>query len=443
MPNPFATPLKPRRQSGAALFAAIRVAVIAGIVLLAVIGISQFSRSWLLNRLTKDFDSLSPPQRIVRLGQLAEFGEASVQVVARSLTDPDAGVARTAYELLETFQTDWAALPRSTRLENQATLVQALRDQSAQLPDERTGYAVALLRTTLADVSADADESSQKLHRQASEAMAQLTLSDRPGQSVLENESPGTRVPQRVAARTQPLAVPNEDLDRWTQWPSIQTPQQINAADAPETTTRESLRDLPNPPSAGSSEIASPSAQVLQSGPGPLPVDGRVGLTPVTTAAPRLKALPGSATVAARPSLSATGPLIRPTSLTSAPLTAYTDGSVIRLLGSRQLEQRQAARDELARRGLSENEIQMANRVGQGNVVSRLALIDELASNAGANPLPWLMILLEDPHRNVRMKVISVLMTWQDVEVKQRLRMHLAKESDPFVVQRLKRHLEG
>jgi hypothetical protein len=68
-------------------------------------------------------------------------------------------------------------------------------------------------------------------------------------------------------------------------------------------------------------------------------------------------------------------------------------------------------------------------------------LIDAIARSQSIDPRPWLLMMLEDESRDVKLRVVSVLATMNDPGVSQRLRMHLIDEHDPTVAARIRRVL--
>jgi hypothetical protein len=52
------------------------------------------------------------------------------------------------------------------------------------------------------------------------------------------------------------------------------------------------------------------------------------------------------------------------------------------------------------------------------------------------------LMLLEDQSREVRLRVVSILVTMDDPDITQRLRLHLVDERDPTVAFRIRRNLD-
>ncbi len=72
----------------------------------------------------------------------------------------------------------------------------------------------------------------------------------------------------------------------------------------------------------------------------------------------------------------------------------------------------------------------------------RITLIDSMLKSGGLNAWPWLSMLLDDPDRQVRLHVISILAPSKNRTVKQRLPERLKAETDLIVETKLRKVLE-
>jgi hypothetical protein len=128
--------------------------------------------------------------------------------------------------------------------------------------------------------------------------------------------------------------------------------------------------------------------------------------------------------------------------LVDSPLETYDTESVIYWLGNSHAPLRTAAKDELKRRGLSDDEIGIATRIAAGDVQTKLDLVDFIARSGKHDPRPWLLLLMNDPSRDVKLKAVSVLATINDPAVEQKLRSRIIDEPDPTVAFRIRRLLD-
>ncbi len=124
--------------------------------------------------------------------------------------------------------------------------------------------------------------------------------------------------------------------------------------------------------------------------------------------------------------------------LVRSPMETLDDRSVIRWLGSRDSRRRGEARDELRRRGLDEDEIDIAAAVASPDLRTRLEVIDVITRSDRLDPRPWLLMLLEDPNRDIKLRVISALATMSDPGIASRLKARIAQEPDPTVAARIR-----
>jgi len=78
--NPFARVSQKEKVSGRrSLLRAFQVVVLAIVAAGAVLIVANQSKRWVAGRLTADFDSLSPAEKILRLNQLEDLGPFGVE----------------------------------------------------------------------------------------------------------------------------------------------------------------------------------------------------------------------------------------------------------------------------------------------------------------------------------------------------------------------------
>ncbi|MCG8648861.1 MAG: HEAT repeat domain-containing protein [Pirellulales bacterium] len=372
------------------------------------------SPQWLADRLAGDFESLAPTEKQRRLIQFSELGQPGIEPLVRALVDSNPDVARSAYDLLRQAQNDWTVLPVPQRRQRHLALVQSIHEIAVPLPDDRTGWASALLQQSLSESVAQNDDVSRRLYQSANEALGQLSLSQRAGPSVLESGPLRPLVPQRMEVVAQPLPVANSDAGLgWTDWPPADQPGPVPQAES---------GDTPGTSSSGAPTVYRSSANRLKT----LTPGEAVVLNPVPT--PRETSFQAD-------------DILPVTNLVDSPTETLEDRSVIDWLGSPHQVRREQAKLELIRRGYDGDQIQLASRIANGDVKTRIELIDAIARADRIDPRPWLLLLLDDSNRDVQMRAISVLATMKDPAVAQELKIRLVEQNDPIVAARLRRVL--
>ncbi|MGB0760692.1 MAG: HEAT repeat domain-containing protein, partial [Rubripirellula sp.] len=128
--------------------------------------------------------------------------------------------------------------------------------------------------------------------------------------------------------------------------------------------------------------------------------------------------------------------------LVDSPMGTFDDASVMRWLGSPHAALREKAKLELVSRGFDGTAIAIATRIFTGDVSQKLELVDALSSTTVIEPRPWLLLLLQDPDRDVRLRAVSCLGSMDDPAIAGRLQTHLVEERDPAVASRIRRVLD-
>jgi hypothetical protein len=418
--NPFSLHSPPQASvKRRALVPALKFILIVSVCLGVTVWVGGQSRKWLLNQFTKDFDSLGIQEKQTRLMQIADLGEVSIGTLVETMTCKELEVARTSFNLLSESQNSWTVLDKADQRRCHTTLVGALSQVAVQLPDDRTGWATSLLQQTLLATVERSDDDSRKLYRQATQAIELMSLSDRAGQSILSDAPLDPNAPRRLTIRAAPLPVDTAAaMNQWTDWPPEQSPQS--------TAGRIVARSQP------SMDVEPPS--VYRSSAGQLqPVE--------STDAVVLRDINGS-TEQTPPETSPEEPEIRSVAhLVDSPMETFDDKSVIHWLGSPHQRLREQARAELVSRGFSESQLVFATQIAAGDTGTKLELVNLIARSTESDPRPWLMLMLDDENRDVKLHVVSALATMNDPDVDQKLRMHLVDETDLTVAARIRRVL--
>lgn len=110
---------------------------------------------------------------------------------------------------------------------------------------------------------------------------------------------------------------------------------------------------------------------------------------------------------------------------------------LLRLLESRQDRIVTQAAQELQRRGVQPEHLELGLELARGSVAERLQAMDQLVRVAGLNPVPWLVWMAESSDREVRLRAVSLLGATADEEALQKLRQLKKKESDNRVAEQI------
>tara|TARA_R110002049_G_scaffold2750_4_gene21939 strand:+ start:97040 stop:98371 length:1332 start_codon:yes stop_codon:yes gene_type:complete len=432
-PNPFAFAVQTARPAGRrSLVSALKFLLVVAIAFSAVLLVGNQSRRWLVQRLTHDFEELSSAEKQSRLSQLHALGTPAIGPLVGALCDSDESVARTAYELLRVKLSDWALLDRDDATSNHAAMVSAMYPIAGQISDDRTTWTTSLLQQSIALSVNQRDDASQRLYASATNMLDRMSLSERSGPSILVSHADDAVSPRRLTLHAQPLPVlPSDSTEEWTDWPPTES-------QAP-TVYRSSagkLQPITAHDDVQLGDVHHHEASVDSARFATVPKQEIVA-KPATSPAPAQDdwAHPGGASV--------DQPQVRPVGMiVDSPLETYDTKSVVYWLGSSHQPLRASAKAELARRGLSEREISIATRIAAGDVQTKLDLVDDIARSGSTDPRPWLLLLLSDPSRDVKLKTVSVLATINDPAVERHLRNHILDEPDPTVAFRIRRLLD-
>jgi hypothetical protein len=120
------------------------------------------------------------------------------------------------------------------------------------------------------------------------------------------------------------------------------------------------------------------------------------------------------------------------------PLPTWNTLSVIGLLSGNRTAERDQATAELERRGLTPEEIRIANQLAAPQVDVRLGLLESIRSRTDIDPRPWLLWLVEDVDREVRSRAVDALAGLNDDAVRTTLRKRLVTEADVEISERIR-----
>ena len=460
--NPFArVARKEKNTRRRALVRAFQVFVLVTIATGGVLVLANQSQRWLAGRLLADFDGLGSSEKVSRLGQLAELGAFGIQPLVNSMADEDAAVARAGYELLRTAQNNWTVLPLADEKARHELLIEAVNGVAIDLPDHRTGWGTSLMQQTLL-FSSEHPDATGDLPERASHAINLLALSGRSENSTGLAQAGASNL-GRLDVQGGPLPVDGiQSVDEWTSWPPSNAvarnitdvesgaPSNMNAGRASGVSL--GTIDPTRPPASrheavptvyksganrlqliGENEVVQLADVADSSG-----TDSYTGDAISSTNAMKVQPPVHRADVSQPVAVDANAQV----GLVDSPMGTFDDASVMRWLGSPHAALREKAKLELVSRGFDGTAIAIATRIFTGDVSQKLELVDALSSTTVIEPRPWLLLLLQDPDRDVRLRAVSCLGSMDDPAIAGRLQTHLVEERDPAVASRIRRVLD-
>ena len=381
MDNPFAVPERP-----SAVLKTVKILVCVSAALGAIVALQAGSQRWLLARLMQDFEQQPAEVQRQRLAQVAQLGSRGLPILVAQLQAPEEAVAETAFELLQQQQQQWIQLPDSVADAQHRQLTTELAKLSDALPLRRGGWVARLLNQTIVETVEHPSEDAAAAYRSATELLTKLTVSDSPSGLLAAGSSS-----MRVAFRSEPLP--------------LQTPPPAAESQTQQATNQTSPGDEAAAQSTGE------DSRPLQA----VPEQGAVQLRPRKS--PKFPSIPRSSIP------------VPVQHLSDEPFDSYTTRSVIAWLRSVQPQLRDAADQELRRRGMDESELALAARLADPDVRIRVGLLNELSRGTEHDPRRWLLWLAEDAEPEVRRRAISVLGTMQDSEIRKQLNQQLAQDA--------------
>ena len=403
--NLFAIPEKKRSRP---LVASLKgLALVAGLTASLIVLQSQ-TRQWLLHRWVSGFSDLPPGEQIERLLQIDMLGDLATETIVRRIAADDDRVAATAMELVRGRQSSWATLDDDSMALAHQRMLDGLAAIADKLPASRGGWVTQLLNQTVVECVDQRGDAMKATYQDANRLLS-LYADDAPSNNPVANQAArGTQSPSTEAPSLVPLPVRLRDASDDTVSPVAVSP--VNSARS--------------------------SAQVEPTRPQPPTIIARGSSDSVTTGASQTEQAVHR--VASEPAMEDAVP----ENLAAQPLKTFDTKSVIGLLASKQAVVRDQAVTELVRRGLSNEEIRIANQLAAPQVEVRLGLLESIVRRSDIDPRPWLLWLTEDPSREVRLRSVSALASMADAAVVAALRKRLTIESDPLVIATLRQVVE-
>lgn len=110
---------------------------------------------------------------------------------------------------------------------------------------------------------------------------------------------------------------------------------------------------------------------------------------------------------------------------------------ILRLLASAQPKIAVSASNELLRRGMTNQQLEIAVALAQGDVQARSEAMDQLVRDANFDTVPWLVWMAEQADPKVRRKAIAMLGSMSSTEAMRKLRLLKIRESDSSIADQI------
>lgn len=395
--NPFAIPVAKRRNP---LVSSLKGLVFIAFLLVFVVVLQSQTRQWLLHRWVSGFADLPVGEQIERLLQIHQLGDLATETLARRIAAENDSVAETAVDLIRQRQTAWSTRQDDELAAAHLRLLHALEEIVDQLPAHRSGWVTQLINQTLIECVDQRGTAMTKTYRAANDLLTRVA--DRTG--IDEAAESSLASPSLV-----PLPV------------RMQTADETFVPPIARNIETEPLAILATSPETDNVTIVARSTAPVTAPLRPEQLVHRVATDSGSAS--------GDAAADARWN-------------DKTALATFSTRSVIGLLASNQAATRDQAVEELVRRGLSNEEIRIANQLAAPQLEVRLGLLDSIVRRSDIDPRPWLLWLAEDTHRDVRLRAITALEAMNDSAVTATLRKRLTVEEDPTVIALLRQLIE-
>jgi|GEM_PF-6297980 len=406
--NPFAV-ATPRRSIP---WGIVRSLFFLGCCVGGVVGLHYASRQWLLHRLSENLQAHPPHVQIDRLTMLAELDNDGIPVIVEAIVQGDDDLSRAAHRTLLEMQGRWHTTAGKQGWTSLQRMLDSIARSAARSPMQRRRMLCDLLNDALRETAGSQSPEAAECYQQATELLAVL----------------GT--PSQLDTNAVPRVL-RPQIDRGT------IPEGGEIAIASEEPLPQRLVPLP-------ARVAALRPEREEFVPSNGELERLFGTAGPPSGEPH-------ADVSASGS-SGTGDEVwkktdgeggreEPGFEGESPLAVYDTRSVMEMIGSVQPGLREHAIAELKRRGFTELDLEMSQRLISTDASVRLALIEDLVSQDTVDPRRWLLWLAGDAERDVRLAAISRLGTMDDPQIKVALRERLREERDPAVANRLRRFL--
>lgn len=393
-PNPFAIPVAKRRNP---LVSSLKGLLFIAVLLVVVVILQSQTRQWLLHRWVSGLADLPVGEQIERLLQINQLGDLATETLARRIAAEHDSVAETAVDLLRERQSAWSTREDDDLASAHMRMLVGLEEIVDQLPPTRSGWVTQLVNQTLVECVEQRGPAMTQTYRAANELLTRVA--DKTG--IDDSTELNLAVPSLV-----PLPV------------RMQTAEEITPNPTPVEQPSPVVINKPEPIPTDASNTN--DVKIVARGTAPIQPEQAVHRVPTDSSSAANDAANDAAADASWND--------------KAPLQTFSTRSVIGLLASNQAATRDQAVEELVRRGLSNEEIRIANQLAAPQLDVRLGLLDSIIRRSDIDPRPWLLWLAEDANRDVRIKAITALEAMNDTAVTAALRKRLSVEDDPTVI---------
>ncbi len=395
--NPFAIPASKRRNP---LVSSLKGLGFIAVLLALVVVLQSQTRQWLLHQWASGFADLPVGEQIERLLQINQLGDLATETLAQRIAAENDSVAETAVDLIRDRQTIWSTRQDDDLAAAHMRMLVGLEKIVDQLPPTRIGWVTQLVNQTVIECVDQRGPAMTQTYRAANELLTRVA--DR---TAIEDTSDQSITGPSLV----PLPVRMQPFDEATEVTAVPLPRPEPTATSPATS------ETPGPRIVARSTAPVTAAFRPQQA------------TDLTT--PDNAQAPDQANANVR-------------RIDKTPLQTFSTRSVIGLLASNQAATRDQAVEELVRRGLSNEEIRIANQLAASQVEVRLGLLDSIIRRSDLDPRPWLLWLAEDTNREVRIRSVTALEAMNDSAVTATLRKRLSVEDDPAVIALLRQLTE-
>ena len=446
LPNPFA-PDPPRSLARRSLVSAAKLFAVVVVALVVLSVVSVHGPRWLAGGLAHGFDSLSPKDKKARLVQLSELGAHGIPPLVNALADSDTSVAQQAYDLIDQSQREWTTTAASESNANKLALVQALQTLPP-LPGDRNAWVNALMQRTIVESVGACDDVGQQVFMAATQVID--GSQGREERSFATNEKP--LVPSELSP---PLPIASVLAQaNWTDWPPPRANVHQASAAHPNTKpvvaqvgfVQPTAQAMPEKPIAAEPTPAEPTLvepTLVEPSPRPATVATTASVyqsgaklqrvadnDPVSLQNVRQEMTDASTTIKPNPS----------SRILANPFQDTDTRTVIGVLSRPQI--RADAQAELARRGFTDTQIAIAGVLANGNPEQRIDLIDQITANQSIDSRPWLLLMLDDADREVKLSAVNALGDRLDPEIRELLQQRVMVEGDRTVAFRIRQVLQ-
>lgn len=418
--NPFAIPANKGRNR---LLTSLKGFAFIVVLFAIVVVLQSQTRQWLLWQWANGFAELPVGEQIERLLRINQLGDIATETLARRIAADNDSVAETAVDLIRERQKDWATRQDDELAAAHMQMLAGIEAIVDQLPANRVSWVTQLVNKTLIECVDQRGETMAKAYRAANDLLDRVA--DRTG---IDNIARG----EQFAPSLVPLPVRMQTIEETMEAvPVERNLAAIPIENATEVGATDSLATLESATAiAGGATLDEPQIVARSTS----PVSRQSSPQPTIQPAINSNRVPNQAMADPYP-VSIRG-------AEKMPLQTFSTRSVIGLLASNQASTRDQAVEELVRRGLSNEEIRIANQLAAPQLDVRLGLLDSIVRRSDIDPRPWLLWLAEDTSREVRVRAVTALQAMNDTAVSATLRKRLAVEEDPSVIALLKQLTE-